>query len=117
MFDEKTLAERDLDPAILALFREWKREVERVNDLAVNDEAAAEANTAVEEIEETIIAMPAAGIAGFAVKLAIQINYEGIDAFKGDTLAQRTWRSLFEDAARLVPELADFVEWLRAQEP
>lgn len=61
--------------------------------------------------------MPAAGIAGFAVKLAIQINDEGIAKLEGDDLTSRFWRSLFDDAARLVPELADFVEWLRAQKP
>lgn len=122
MFDETTLAERESDAAILALWREW-----RAAFFAPRSGDDEELNAVVEAciaLERRLYDLPAQGPVALAIKiwmLAFEIRgmqsgnqlygfqYQSDEDYRPDG---RMWpdalllKRLIEDAVRIVPELA-----------
>jgi hypothetical protein len=116
MFDEKTLAERDGDAAILGLFRGWC-EVKRLYAAWLdNDEDMAGAiDECALAIERQIYKIPASGTAGLAVKTYLLIHLhasawtENMAALAepagGDCLDNDLAQSIIRDSVRFAPDL------------
>ncbi|MGH7096777.1 MAG: hypothetical protein ACREE4_03820 [Stellaceae bacterium] len=127
MFDDKTLAERDGDRAILVWFREWL-EIRRESAALCREADVKDAVRRAEAREQAIFGMAARGAAGLAVKAylvawkeradeLILIDLSGsLDTLKTDYdsdevlwPSEQALRSLLADAARFAPELAPVV--------
>lgn len=135
MFDEKTLAERDGDAAILAAFQEWREARQQYCDA---DDRAAE-NRADDRIcmtQNRLADLPASGVMGLSLKAFVLAHlimeradfettpFDWSEANEADpaalgrftpehydsrgvlTWAERALRGLVTDAARFIPELA-----------
>ena len=126
MFDDNTLNSRNAEPfddaAILALFREWAIARRAVAAYVGDDDA--EFNTLIfkaNEIRDLVLAIPAAGMLGFAVKAYLcchcELDDEGAhesaelpDFNSIDEIyeTQRTMQAFVRELPRFAPELAPF---------
>lgn len=113
------------DCKILALFRDWVTEIERSealpNDVEYEDKHF-EANTREHAIQHAIFDLPSTSLRGFAIKVYLEMRDDGRlhaesgavyrdgDADAREDPAAHVWNSIFDDIARLVPELAAFVK-------
>ena len=128
MFDDKTFeqmrSESGGETEILALFREWVVARRAVAAYVGDDDA--EFNTLIfkaNEIRDSVLAIPAAGMQGFAVKAYLcchcQLDDEGAhelaelpDFYSIDEIyeTQRTMQAFVRELPRFAPELAPFCE-------
>ena len=121
MFDEKTLAERDGDAAILALFGAWFEIQDAYKRVPIGnheDEAIKVLGEKETAIEEQIADAPAMTAAGLAIKAFFAIDMlQGVTEPPDESyyqegelsLVPRMARSLLIDGARIVPDLAPLV--------